>query len=226
MLLKRMFLRMALPQTPGSTCSPGKASPNTGWPWKAKCHFKFANASCHHFWGQTKALERAVPRVRRDKVRTQDEIWHLKSLLRYPDASCTRLAGTPRHRLPLALCATQRQATPSVFLQLQLGSPAAPCPTSTTVRKTAGAALCLFFSGQKLQPSVDTGLPGLHRELAGWKTAPDCTASKEKRVGKTPWRSFTLVPHPQGKISFSSSFSAGWEIDKNKETKLQGIGAG
>lgn len=54
LLLKRMFLHMALPQTPGSTCSPGKASPNTGWPWKAKCHFKFANASCHHFWARPK----------------------------------------------------------------------------------------------------------------------------------------------------------------------------
>lgn len=54
LLLKRMFLHMALPQTPGNTCSPGKASPNTGWPWKAKCHFKFANASCHRFWARQK----------------------------------------------------------------------------------------------------------------------------------------------------------------------------
>lgn len=45
---------MALPQTPGSTCSPGKASPDTGWPWKGKCHFKLTNASCHCFWARPK----------------------------------------------------------------------------------------------------------------------------------------------------------------------------
>lgn len=32
LLLKKMFLHMGLPQTPGSTCSPGKASPDAGWP--------------------------------------------------------------------------------------------------------------------------------------------------------------------------------------------------
>lgn len=58
---KRMFSHMALPQTPGSTCIPGKASPDTGWPWKAKCHFKFANASCHHFWARPKPWSEPSP---------------------------------------------------------------------------------------------------------------------------------------------------------------------
>lgn len=59
---------MALPQTPGSTCRPGKASPNTGWPWKAKCHFKFANASCHHFRARPKPWSEPSLGLRETKV--------------------------------------------------------------------------------------------------------------------------------------------------------------
>jgi len=109
-----------------------------------------------------------------------------------------KAGGSTQYYIPQGSSCNKRTTDPGA-------SPASPCLTSKTVLKTpSGGWSCtpLFLSVQKLQPSVDTDFLRLRHELAGCMTAPDYPGSKKNRVGKAPWRSFTLVPHSQDRINF------------------------
>lgn len=102
---------MCLPQTPGSTCSPAKASPDTGWPWKAKCHFKVTNASYHRFWARPKPWSEPSLGLGETKFKPR-----MKS--RTSSLSCNILVFPAHHRLLLVCCAA-RQPTLPISLHLQ-----------------------------------------------------------------------------------------------------------
>lgn len=130
------------------------------------------------FWPD-QSPEWAIPRVRRDKVQTQDEVWHLKSLSRYPEVSSTRLAGTPLHKLSLVFCAAQHQVTPSIFLQLQHG--ALP---SNAVRPRPCSEEHSVQSGTTAAPSSQeaASVPGLNKKPGGWGIDPVLNPSGQRAV--------------------------------------------
>lgn len=164
-------------------------------------------------FGPDQSLEWAIPRVRRDKVWTQDEIWQLQVPLTL--SSCFRHA-TGWHTSAQAATGFLCCATSGNTFNFSVNAAwciTVKCRTSQALQWRAFGAV--RHHGSPLQPG---GSQPPRAEQETWGLGDQASTTSLRAV-------------PRGRLTQEGALHlpvspAQQKIEKNKETKLQGIGAG